>query len=45
LSASRSACAREFETSCMASATLPEEPTNEGEVREWLLAVRRARFA
>ncbi len=24
---------------------LPEEPANEGEVREWLLAVRRARFA
>jgi uncharacterized protein len=24
---------------------LPEEPTNETEVREWLLAVRRARFA
>lgn len=26
------------------SSPLPEEPTNEGEVREWLLAVRRARF-
>jgi uncharacterized protein len=24
---------------------LPEEPRNEGEVRDWLLSVRRARFA
>jgi hypothetical protein len=24
---------------------LPEDPLNEAEVREWLLAVRRARFA
>jgi hypothetical protein len=26
------------------ASVLPDEPPNEGEVREWLLAVRRARF-